>query len=89
MSMALQMGPMLVLAGLMTALVSESVWRFGSFGLITDMLIAAGSLLVGVTFWLLISSRFGMVGMLAVGCVGGALAIIAQRTVWRSTQSPR
>ena len=30
---ALQLGPMLVLAALMTGLVSESVWRFGSFGL--------------------------------------------------------
>lgn len=87
---AIQMGPMLVLAALMTGLVSESVWRFGSFGVITDMLVAlAGALLVGATVWLFISSQFGMVAMVAVGCLGGALAIVTQRTLWRSSQSPR
>ena len=84
----IQMGPMLVLAALMMGLLAETVWRAGGYGLIPDMSVAlAGSLIIGAIFWVVISSQVGMVAMAVVGCGGGALAIIAQRTLWRSMRS--
>jgi hypothetical protein len=47
----------------------------------------AGSLVVGGIFWVVISSQVGMVAMVLIGCGGGALATIAQRTLWRSMRS--
>jgi uncharacterized membrane protein YeaQ/YmgE (transglycosylase-associated protein family) len=83
----MQMGPMLVLAALMMGLLAETVWRAGGNGLLNDMILGlAGSLVVGGIFLVAISSHVGMVVMVLVGCGGGALAIIAQRMLWRSTR---
>jgi len=84
----MQMGPMLVLAALMMGLLAETVWRAGGNGLLNDMILGlAGSLVVGGIFLAVISSQVGMVAMVLIGCGGGALAIIAQRTLWRSMRS--
>jgi hypothetical protein len=34
--------------------------------------------------WLLVSTDAGMPGMFLIGCAGAALAIVAQRGLWRS-----
>ena len=84
----MQMGPMLVLAALMMGLLAETVWRAGGNGLLNDMILGlAGSLVVGGIFLAVIPSQVGMVAMVLIGCGGGALAIIAQRTLWRSMRS--
>jgi uncharacterized membrane protein YeaQ/YmgE (transglycosylase-associated protein family) len=80
-----QMGPMLVLGGLMVGWGAEVVSRVGGYGFISDLVIGlGGSLLVGAIFWAVVSSNVGMVAMLAIGCVGGAAAIAAQRQLVRS-----
>ena len=80
-----QMGPMLVLAGLIAGWVAEATSRAGGYGFILDMLLGLmGSVVVGSIVWVLIPSAIGMPGMLAIGCGGAVLAIVAQRRLWRS-----
>ena len=82
-----QMVPMLILAGLTAGWVAEAVSRAGSYGLIAGMgLGLVGSVLAGGVVWITVSSDGGMVAMLLIGGVGAALAIVAQRRFWRSTQ---
>jgi uncharacterized membrane protein YeaQ/YmgE (transglycosylase-associated protein family) len=80
-----QMGPMLVLAGLIAGWVAEAASRAGGYGFIFDMVFGlVGSVVGGAIVWVLISSDIGMPAMLVIGCVGAALAIAAQRRLWRS-----
>jgi uncharacterized membrane protein YeaQ/YmgE (transglycosylase-associated protein family) len=79
------MGPMLILAGLAAGWMAEAVSRAGGYGFITDMVVGlVGSVVVGAVVWFLVSSDAGMLGMFLVGCAGAALAIVAQRGLWRS-----
>jgi len=81
-----QMGPMLVLAGLIAGWVAEAASRAGGYGFIVDLVVGLiGSVIGGSIVWVLISSDIGMPTMLAIGCGGAALAIAAQRRLWRST----
>ena len=81
----MQMGPMLVLAGLFAGWVAEAASRAGGYGFILDMVLGLiGSVVVGSIVWILISSDIGMPAMLMIGCGGAALAIAAQRRLWRS-----
>ena len=81
-----QMAPMLVLAGLTVGWVAEAARRAGGHGLLGDLILGlVGSLAVGGLFRVAISSDVGMLAMLAIGGVGAALAIMAQRTAWKST----
>src|SRR3989475_7054146 len=86
-----QMGPMLVLAGLFAGWVAEAASRAGGYGFVFDMVLGlGGSMVVGSIVWVLISSDLGMPAMLMIGCGGAALAIVAQRRLWRSAVvSPR
>jgi uncharacterized membrane protein YeaQ/YmgE (transglycosylase-associated protein family) len=43
-----------------------------------------GSVVAGAIVWALTSSNIGMLAMLLIGCGGAALAIAAQRGLWRS-----
>jgi uncharacterized membrane protein YeaQ/YmgE (transglycosylase-associated protein family) len=80
-----QMVPMLVLAGLTVGWVAEAARRAGGHGLLSDLILGlVGSLAVGGLFRVVIASDVGMVAMLAIGGAGAALAIMAQRTVWKS-----
>lgn len=89
MEQIVQMGPMLVLAGLMMGWLAETTWRAGGYGLLNDIVVGlAGSLLGGVVFWVAISSQVGMVAMVVIGSVGSGLAIVAQRALWRWMRSP-
>ena len=82
-----QMGPMLILAGLATGWMVQTVSRAGGYGLIPDMVTGViGSVLVGGVIWGLVSYRPGMLGMCVIGCVGAGLAVVAQRSLWRSTR---
>ena len=82
-----QMGPMLVLAGLVVGWMVEAVSRAGGYGLIPDMVAGLiGSVLVGVISWVVVSNAPGMLGMFGIGCAGAGLAIVAQRRLWRSTR---
>jgi uncharacterized membrane protein YeaQ/YmgE (transglycosylase-associated protein family) len=81
----IQIGPMLVLAGLIAGWVAEAASRAGGYGFILDMVIGLiGSIVAGTIVWGLISSDTGMLAMLLIGCGGAALAIVAQRGLWRS-----
>lgn len=80
-----QMGPMLVLAGLIAGWVAEAASRAGGYGFILDMGFGLiGSVVAGTIVWVFISSEIGMPAMLVVGSGGAALAIVAQRRLWRS-----
>lgn len=79
------MGPMLILAGLAAGWMAEALSRAGGYGFITDMVVGlVGSVVVGTVVWFVVSSDAGMLGMFLVGCAGAALAIVAQRGLWRS-----
>lgn len=83
----MQMGPMLVLAGLMAGWVAEAASRAGGYGFILDMVLGLiGSVIVGATIWVAISSEAGMLAMFLIGCGGAAFAIVAQRSLWRSAR---
>jgi len=83
----MQMGPMLVLAGLTAGWVAETLSRADAYGFIHDMALGLiGSVVVGVTIWFAISSEAGMLAMFLIGFGGAALAIVAQRTFWRSAR---
>jgi uncharacterized membrane protein YeaQ/YmgE (transglycosylase-associated protein family) len=80
-----QMGPMLILGGLVTGWMIEVLSRSGGYGLITDMIVGlVGSVVGGTMVWFLVSTDAGMLGMFLIGCAGAALAIGAQRGLWRS-----
>ena len=82
----IQIGPMLVLAGLIAGWVAEAASRAGGYGFILDMVVGlVGSVVAGAIVWALTSSNIGMLAMLLIGCSGAALAIAAQRGLWRST----
>ena len=82
-----QMGPMLALAGLSVGWTAEAVSRARGYGLIPDMVLGLiGSVLVGGVVWVIVSSDVGMLGMFLIGCAGAALAVVAQRRLWRSAQ---
>jgi uncharacterized membrane protein YeaQ/YmgE (transglycosylase-associated protein family) len=81
----IQIGPMLVLAGLLAGWVAEAVSRAGGYGFILDMFVGlVGSVVAGAIVWALTSSNIGMLAMLLIGCGGASLAIAAQRGLWRS-----
>ena len=80
-----QMGPMLILAGLVAGWMAEAVSRARGYGLIPDMVLGlVGSVAGGGIVWFVISSEPGMVTMFLIGCGAAALMIIAQRSFWRS-----
>jgi uncharacterized membrane protein YeaQ/YmgE (transglycosylase-associated protein family) len=82
-----QMGPMLALAGLVAGWTAEAVSRAGGYGLIPDMVVGVlGSVLTGGIVWGAVSRDAGMLGMFLIGVAGAALAIVAQRRLWRSTR---
>ena len=77
--------PLLLSAGLAAGLVADVTSRAGGYGYLLDLLLGlAGSGVVGVSVWLMGFDDSGMVVPLASGFVGGALVILAQRTLWRS-----
>ena len=80
-----QMGPILVLAGLIAGWVAEAASRAGGDGFIVDMVLGLiGSMVGGALVWVLISSEIGMLAMLLIGCGGAALVIAAERRLWRA-----
>jgi uncharacterized membrane protein YeaQ/YmgE (transglycosylase-associated protein family) len=79
------MGPMLIVAGLLTGWIAETVSRAGGYGFTGDVALGlAGSVLVGGTAWIVLAGGVGMAAMLLIGGAGAALAILAQRSFWRS-----
>jgi uncharacterized membrane protein YeaQ/YmgE (transglycosylase-associated protein family) len=79
-----QMGPMLVLAGMAIGWMAEVLSRAGGYGFIYDMVLGLiGSTLAGVTLWI-VFNQAGMPMTVLVGCAGATLLIAAQRSVWRS-----
>ena len=81
------MGPMLLLAGLTAGLMAETVSRAGGYGLISDMVVGLiGSVVVGAIVWVAVAHEPGMLWMLVIGCVGAGLAVVAPRSLWRSTR---
>ena len=84
MEYAFQMGPMLLIGALTIGFLAEAGWRPGGYGLLGDLMTGlAGGLIAGVIAWLVSSVPPRMLTMVVLGCVGGALAIVGQRTLWR------
>ena len=80
----MQMGPMLVLAGLTAAWVAQAVSRAEHDEFIRDMILGLiGSVVAGATVWVAISIEAGMSGMFLIGCGGAAGVIVAQRILWQ------
>ena len=81
------MGPMLILAGLAAGWIAETVARAGGHGFLPDLVIGLiGSILAGTVILGLVSREAGMPVILLVGGAGAALAIVAQRSLWRSVR---
>jgi uncharacterized membrane protein YeaQ/YmgE (transglycosylase-associated protein family) len=79
--------PMLILGGLIAASLAEAIARAGGYGFIPDALLGlSGSMIAGAALWGLTSRDPAMTTMLLAGCAGAALAIVAQRGLWRSTR---
>jgi uncharacterized membrane protein YeaQ/YmgE (transglycosylase-associated protein family) len=73
------------LTALATAVAVLTLGCAGGYGFIFDMVFGlVGSVVGGAIVWVFISSDTGMLAMLVIGCVGAALAIAAQRRLWRS-----
>jgi uncharacterized membrane protein YeaQ/YmgE (transglycosylase-associated protein family) len=80
-----QMGPMLILAGLVAGWMAEVLSRAGGYGLLVDMVVGVVASVVGGTMvWVLISTDAGMLEMFLIGSAGAVVAIAAQRGLWRS-----
>jgi uncharacterized membrane protein YeaQ/YmgE (transglycosylase-associated protein family) len=82
----IQMGPMLLLAGVMAGWVAEAASRAGGHGFLVDMAVGLiGSAAVGGALWAVIATDAGgMVAMFLIGSAGAAGAIVAQRVLWPS-----
>ena len=79
------MVPMLLLGGLIAGWAAETASRRGGYGLVPDLVVGLlGSVLAGVSNWLLFAPDLGMVATVFVGFAGAALTITAQRGLWRS-----
>jgi uncharacterized membrane protein YeaQ/YmgE (transglycosylase-associated protein family) len=64
----MQMGPILVLAGLIAGWMAEAASRAGGYGFIVDMALGLiGSMVGGAIVWVLISSNIGRLAMLLIG----------------------
>jgi uncharacterized membrane protein YeaQ/YmgE (transglycosylase-associated protein family) len=75
---------MLVIAGLAAGWVAETLSRAEHSGFIFDMVLGLiGSVVVGATAWVTVSSDAGMLAMFLIGCGGAALALVVQRMFWR------
>ena len=82
-----QMAPMLIMAGLTIGWLSEALSRAGGYGFMYDMLLGLiGSIGLAAMIWIGISNDIGMMTMSLIGCIGGALAVVAQRSLWRSAR---
>jgi hypothetical protein len=85
-----QMVPMLVLGGLVVAWLAEAAWRDGGYGYMYDMVVGlAGGLIMGSVTWLLMLRDTSMTTMLGLGGMGAGLAIVLQRSLWRSPPAER
>jgi uncharacterized membrane protein YeaQ/YmgE (transglycosylase-associated protein family) len=83
-----QMAPMLLLAGIAAGWSSEALSRANGYGFMYDLALGiAGSLLAGLLLWLVSGSGGSMTAMFLIGAAGAAVAITAQRYVWRSARS--
>jgi uncharacterized membrane protein YeaQ/YmgE (transglycosylase-associated protein family) len=81
------MGPMLILAGLAAGWIAETVARAGGRGFLPDLAVGLiGSIAAGTVMLGMVSREAGMPVILLVGGAGAALAIVAQRSIWRSVR---
>ena len=84
----MQLGPMLVLAGVSAGWVAEAASRAGGYGFVIDMFLGfVGSVVGGAIVWVLTPGGIGMPAMLLIGCGGAALTIAAQRGLWSSRRA--
>lgn len=82
-----RVGPMLVLAGLLAGWTAEAVSRARGYGFLPDMALGlVGSVVVGGAVWAALSTDAGTLVTFLIGFAGAALAIVAQRSLWRSTR---
>jgi len=84
----IQMGPMLILAGITAGWMAEATSRAGGYGFLIDMAVGlGGSLAVGAMLWAVTSREAGgMLAMFLIGCGGAAAAILVQRSLWSSAR---
>lgn len=78
--------PMLVLAAMVCGWTADAFFPAGGYGLLIDMGLglAGGIALATVLYGLNLFGPVGLVSTFLIGVTGAAVAIAAQRTVWRS-----
>ena len=82
-----QMGPMLIVAALMVAWLTESFSWSGGRGLVPDMAFGlVGSAAAGAAAWSFVSGDVGMLLMFLVGTLGAVVVIVGQRTLWHAAR---
>jgi uncharacterized membrane protein YeaQ/YmgE (transglycosylase-associated protein family) len=81
---AVQMVPMLVMAGAVVAWMAQIPVTNRGYGFVADMMLAvAGSVAVGALVVWALSRDPGMIVMFWIGIVGAIAALAAQRRLWR------
>ena len=78
-----QMAPMLIVAGQVVVWLAQ-ISKTRGYGFLPDMALGlGGSVLAGTLVFAAVSADAGMLAMFGIGGVGAALAIVAQRGLWR------
>ena len=81
---AVQMVPMLVMAGAVVAWMAQIPLTNRGYGFLADMAFAvAGSVAAGALVAWGLSGNPGMIVMFWIGIVGAIVALVAQRRLWR------
>jgi uncharacterized membrane protein YeaQ/YmgE (transglycosylase-associated protein family) len=79
-----QMAPMLIVAGQVVVWLAQIFSKTRGYGFLPDMALGlGGSVLAGTLVFAAVSADAGMLVMFGIGAVGAALAIVAQRGLWR------
>ena len=87
---AVQMVPMLVMAGAVVAWMAQIPMTNRGYGFVADMMLAvAGSVAAGALVAWAMSRDPGMIVMFWIGIVGAIAALAAQRRLWRSAAVAR
>ena len=82
---AVQMVPMLVMAGAVVAWMAQIPATNRGYGFVADMMLAvAGSVAGGALVVWVLTRDPGMIVMFWIGIVGAIAALAAQRRLWRS-----
>ena len=82
---AVQIVPMLVMAGAVVAGMAQIPATNRGYGLVADMVLAvAGSVAAGALVAWALTRDPGLIAMFWIGIVGAIVVLVAQRRLWRA-----